>query len=131
MFHLLFNICALLVVVYRMEKQLGHFKIFLFYHFGIVITALVWCMIFKNSAMVGASLGIYVILGMKVIMGRLEISQQEFRMTKRSRNYLIYYVLFGCLLGIETVAVHSIAFGVGVIFGGLYVGTKGVWSSYR
>lgn len=120
-FHLLFNVYALLIVGSKMEKYLGHLKIFLFYHLGIIITALLWCFLFKNGSMAGASLGIFVVLGMYKTLGRLDKFRGDFQLSRAQKNYLIAYIVIGCFLGMGTIVVHLIGFIIGVLFGCLCV----------
>ena len=123
-FHLFFNVCALLIIGGKMEKYLGHLKFFLFYHSGIMITALLWCFIFKNGSMAGASLGIFVVFGMYTVLSRLDKSWRAFSLSGAQKNYLIAYIVIGCLLGMGTIVVHLIGFGIGVSFGSLCVRQK-------
>ena len=118
-FHLLFNLYALFLVGNKAEKYLGHFRFFLLYHTGTAITALLWCFLFRNGSMVGASLGIYASLGMYAVSAGADREKKVSRINKGQRNYLILYVLIGCLLGIGTIAVHFIGFVVGMVSGWL------------
>lgn len=123
-FHLFFNVTALLIVGGKIEKYLGHFKSFLLYHFGTVITALLWCLLFRNASMVGASLGIFIILGVYMVISRLDKSWEDFQLSKRQQKYLIVYIVIGCFLGIETIVAHFIGFVIGMLFGCLYARKK-------
>lgn len=120
-FHLLFNLCALLLVGNRVEKYLGHFRLFLLYHVGTAVTAFFWCLLFQNGSMVGASLGIFVCLGIYAVSAGADRKREVFRFNKGQRNYLILYVLIGCLLGVGTIAVHLIGFIVGMVSGWLWI----------
>lgn len=129
-FHLFFNLCALFLVGNRVEKYLGHFRFFLLYHIGTVITALVWCFLFRNGSMVGASLGIFVSLGIYAFFARSDRKKEVLRINRGQRNYLILYVLIGCLLGVGTIMVHFIGFVVGMVYGWLCTGQKfGHWAN--
>lgn len=123
-FHLLFNLYALFLVGNKVEKYLGHFRFFLLYHTGTAITAFLWCFLFRNGSMVGASLGIYASLGMYAVSARADREKKSSRINKGQRNYLILYVLIGCLLGIGTIAVHFIGFVVGMVAGWLFARQK-------
>lgn len=123
-FHLLFNLYALFLVENKAEEYLGHFRFFLLYHTGTAATALIWCFLFRNVSMVGASLGIFASLGMYVVSAGSDREKEISRINKRQRNYLILYVLIGCLLGIGTIAVHFIGFVVGMASGWLCAGQK-------
>ncbi len=123
-FHLFFNVYTLLIVGSKAEKYLGHLEIFLLYHLGMVITVFLWCLLFKDGFMVGASCGIFVVLGIYIVLSKTDKSRGDFQLSGRHRNYLIAYVVMGCLLGIGTIVVHLIGFVTGVLFGCLYVRPK-------
>lgn len=116
-FHLAANIYAFLIVGSSMEKYLGHTRFFLLYHAGMAVNAFLWCLIFKNGSMVGASIGIFVILGFYAARYRLDKSSKGFQLSRGQLNYIISYVVIGCLLGIGTIAVHLIGFVIGLIIG--------------
>lgn len=121
-FHLLFNLYALFLVGNKVEKYLGHIRFFLLYHTGTAVTALLWCLLFRNGSMVGASLGIFVCLGIYVVSAGPDGKKEVSRLSKGQRNYLIFYALTGCLLGMGTIAVHFIGFVVGMVSGWLCTG---------
>lgn len=118
--HLVGNMAALEMIGTRVERKLGAVWMLIIYNLGTMLTAFLWCMIFPEGWTVGASLGIFVLLGMLCVMlfskggkGLAELSRYE-------RGYLVFYVIAGCFLGIDTIVGHLIGFGIGVLVGGLY-----------
>ena len=119
-FHLVGNMAALEMIGTRVERKLGAVWMLIIYNLGTMLTAFLWCLIFPEGWTVGASLGIFVLLGMLCVMlfskggkGLTELSRYE-------RGYLVFYVIAGCFLGIGTIVGHLIGFGIGVLVGGLY-----------
>ena len=127
-FHLAANIFALLAIGGIIEKQIGSLHMFLAYHIGTAITALIWCLIFQNASMVGASLGIFDLLGIYVGERERE-SSSDIKRSTRERNYLISYAVISSLLGIKTIAVHGIGFCLGLYYT-LFKGRKSHFSGY-
>lgn len=111
--HLTANVFALLVIGSKMEQQMGSFFMFVIYHLGIAVTAFLWCLIFRTTSMIGASLGIFVLLGMYV--GQMR-DNADSKLSGQERSYLIPYAIIGSLLGVTTAIVHGIGFCVGLLF---------------
>lgn len=118
--HLVGNMAALEMIGTRVERKLGPVKMLLIYNLGTMLTALLCCLVFPEGWIAGASLGIYVLFGMLCVMlfskggkGLTELSRYE-------RGYLVFYIIAGCFLGIDTIVGHLIGFGIGVLVGGLY-----------
>lgn len=116
-FHLVFNIFALLCVGSRMERRMGKVKYFFVYHIGTVCTAFLWCLIFRQSWMIGASLGIFVLFGMYLVDKKTDETPNEFWMTKREMSYFLQYAVISCVLGVPTIVVHGIGVCVGAAIG--------------
>lgn len=76
-FHLGFNLYAMIMIVGKMESCLGRLRAFVGYHLGTVITAFFWCLLFRNGSMVGASLGIYVALGILFVLNKREVYRRN------------------------------------------------------
>lgn len=117
-FHLAANVYAMVIVVDKLERCLGAVKACIFYNVGIMVTAFVWCLLFKNGSCVGASMGIFVVIGMLLVLSRRS-KPEGVQLPKGYRNYLFWYIIIGNLLGIGTLVVHAIGFSVGVVFGWL------------
>ena len=123
-FHLGFNLHAMIMVVGKMESCLGSFKTFVGYHLGTVITAFFWCLLFRNGSMVGASLGIYVAMGVLLASNKIDASKRYMKFSRAECNYLVAYVIGGCFLGIGTITVHLIGLVVGGMLGYCYSSEK-------
>lgn len=115
--HLGFNIYALCCVGNAVEKRLGTIKYLLVYHLLMAFTVAIWCMIFRDATTVGASSGIFAIIGFALVgymWSENEIWQQ---MPKGKRNYMLGYVIIGNLISPYTTAIHAVSFLLGAICG--------------
>lgn len=111
--HLTANVFALLAIGSKMEQRMGSLSMFVIYHLGIAVTAFLWCLIFRTTSMIGASLGIFVLLGMYI--GQMR-GNADIKLSGQERSYLIPYGIIGSLLGVTTAIVHGIGFCVGLLF---------------
>lgn len=66
--HMLFNIFSLLFVGKVVEKKIGSLSYLLLYHVIAVANAIIMCLIFPNSISVGASAGIFGMIGVLCVM---------------------------------------------------------------
>ena len=113
---MIFNILALMCVGNIVEKALGTIKYLVVYHLGMAVSAAVLCLLFRQTVMVGASMGIFVIAGIfftHIRVGERQLWQQ---LSKRKRAYLTYYVILGNLLALTTTAVHLTSFVLGALY---------------
>ena len=115
--HLVGNMAALEIIGTKIEKKIGPVKMLLFYNLGTMLTALLWCLIFPEWQMVGASLGIFVLLGMLCVMLLTKGEKRLGELSRYDKGYLVFYVIAGCFLGIGTIVVHLIGFGIGLFVG--------------
>lgn len=115
--HLLGNMAALEIVGGKVEEKIGPLKMVLLYNAGAMLTGFLWCLIFKKWTMAGASLGIFVLLGMVCAWLWLGRERKIIELNRAEKRYLIVYVIVGCLLGIGTIVVHLIGFGIGMLVG--------------
>jgi len=115
--HLAGNLVALKIVGDKAEEKIGPFKLLLLYNFGTVLTAFLWCLIFRNGTIIGASLGIFVLLGIVCVWLLKGKENQSISLTLTEKRYLAIYVIVGCFLGIGTIVVHAIGFGIGLLVG--------------
>ena len=115
--HLAGNMVALKIVGDKVEEKIGPGKMLLFYNLGTLITAFLWNLIFRNGSMVGASLGIFVLLGMACVGCWKGQEKQRVCFSVAEQRYLIIYTIVGCFLGIGTIAVHAIGFVIGLLMG--------------
>ena len=110
--HLTANVFALLAIGSKMEQRMGSFFMFVIYHLGTAVTAFLWCLIFRTTSMIGASLGIFVLLGMYVGQIRGDVDN---KLSRQERSYLIPYAIISSLLSVTTAIVHMIGFCVGLL----------------
>lgn len=122
--HLACNMYALYIIGRKMEEKLGSVKMVIFYNLGTMLTAFIWCLIFRNGSSVGASLGIFVLIGMYISLCMLNKKKEKSILSVAERRYLMCYVIIGCFFGVGTVIVHLIGFLVGAMFGGTLYGLQ-------
>lgn len=122
--HLAGNMVALKIAGGKVEEKIGPLKMVLLYNLGTILTAFLWSLIFRNGTMVGASLGIFVLLGMVCAWLWSGRERKIIELNRVEKRYLICYVVIGCLLGIGTIVVHLIGFGIGMPVGVAMVKVK-------
>ena len=115
--HLVGNMAALEIVGTKIERKIGPGKLLLLYNLGTMLTAFLWCLIFRNGSIIGASLGIFVLLGMLCVLLFTKGEKQMNALSRYDKGYLVFYVIAGCFLGIGTIAVHLIGFAIGFFVG--------------
>ena len=115
--HLAGNMVALKIAGDKVEEKIGPVKLLLLYNLGTMLTAFLWSLIFKNGTMIGASLGIFVLLGMVCVWFLKGQGKQRVCFTVAEKRYLLIYGIVGCFLGIGTIVVHAIGFAIGVSAG--------------
>lgn len=111
-FHMAFNISALLAVGKCVEKRIGTAVYLLAYHAITIIGAIIGCFIFTTSTSVGASVGIFGIIGIALVM----CFKKQLKFKKSELVYLIIFVI-ASVMGLETVVFHILGLAFGVIFG--------------
>ena len=115
--HLVGNMAALEIVGTKIEKKIGPVRLLLIYNLGTMLTAFLWCFIFPEGQIVGASLGIFVLLGMLCVELFTKGEKQTIALSRYEKGYLVFYVVAGCFLGIGTIVVHGIGFVIGILVG--------------
>lgn len=116
-FHLLFNLIALRYTGNAVEKVLGITNFLLLYQVGMSTSVAIWCLCFRHATMLGASAGIYVLIG---FLSVCDMRGNKFfwpRLSTRERRYLIGYIVLGNLLAPLTTAIHVISFLCGAFCG--------------
>lgn len=116
-FHLGFNIYALCCVGNVVEERLGTIRYLFAYHLLMAVTVAIWCMIFREATMVGASSGIFAIIGFALVGYMRSHNEIWLQMPKSKRNYLLGYVIIGNLLSPYTTAIHAVSFLLGAMCG--------------
>lgn len=115
--HLAGNMVALKIAGDKVEEKIGPVKLLLLYNLGTMLTAFLWSLIFKNGTMIGASLGIFVLLGTDCVWSLKGKGKQLVYFTVAEKRYLLLYAIVGCFLGIGTIVVHAIGFIIGMLTG--------------
>lgn len=113
--HLVGNMAALEIVGTKIEKKNGPVRLLLIYNLGTMLTAFLWSFIFPEGQIVGASLGIFVLLGMLCVELFTKGEKLVITLSRYEKGYLVLYVVAGCFLGIGTIAVHAIGLLVGFV----------------
>lgn len=115
--HLLCNLLALLIIGSKVEDALGSVKTAVFYNLGIIVTSFIWCLIFRNGSIEGASLGIFTLMGIWLTLYLSDSEKEKYILSEAGKRYLLCYIILGCFLGIGTIVVHLLGFLVGAILG--------------
>ena len=115
--HMIFNIFALLLAGKVVEKRIGSFLYFLLYHVIAIVNAIIMCLIFPNSTSVGASAGIFGMIGIVCVMKMKKDDICNVNLEKREIIYIIVFSILSLLLGLESFVTHLVAFVLGVIVG--------------
>ena len=115
--HLGFNIYALCCLGNIVEERLGTVVYLLSYHMLMAFSVAIWCILFKGSTTVGASSGIFAIIGLFVVLNLSRDNKLCTQLSTRKRNYIIGYSIIGSLISPYTLAIHVISFLLGAIYG--------------
>ena len=115
--HLGFNLYALYCLGNIVEKRLGTIRYLLVFHVLMILTVSIWCLFFRGAAIVGASSGIFAVIGFFLIQGLLREKGIWEQLPRGKRNYIIGYSVIGNLLSPYTAALHAISFLLGAIYG--------------
>lgn len=115
--HMLFNVFALLFVGKVVEKKIGSLPYLLLYHVIAVSNAIIMCLIFPDSISVGASAGIFGMIGIVCVMKWKEENICNESLKKGELIYIIVFSVLSLLLGLESFVTHFVAFVFGIIVG--------------
>lgn len=116
-FHLGFNIYALCCLGNIVEEKLGTVKYLFVYHILMAFSVSIWCLLFKESTTVGASSGIFAIIGFLLVQNMSCENKLWKQLSTRKRNYIVGYSIIGSLISPYTLAIHAISFLLGAIYG--------------
>ena len=115
--HMLFNVIALLFTGKVVEKKIGSLLYLLLYHVIAVVNAIIMCLIFPDSISVGASAGIFGMIGIVCVMKwKKDVICNE-NLKKGEFIYVIVFSILSLLLGLESFVTHFVAFVFGIIVG--------------
>lgn len=122
--HMLFNVFALLFAGKIVEKKIGSLPYLLLYHAFAIVNAIIMCLIFPDSTSVGASAGIFGMIGIVCVMKLKKdaICKENLRMGQFI--YIIVFSVLSLLLGLESFVAHIVALTFGIAVG-LLIQKKG------
>ena len=115
--HMLFNVFALLFAGKVVEKKIGSLPYLLLYHVIAVVNASIMCFIFPNSISVGASAGIFGMIGVLCVMKWKKDVVSNENLKKGELIYIIVFSVLSLFLGLESFITHLTAFVFGIIVG--------------
>lgn len=115
--HMLFNVFALLFVGKVVEKKIGSLPYLLLYHVMAVLNAIILCLIFPNSLSVGASAGIFGMIGVVCVMKWKKDAIAVENLKKKELIYIILFSVLSLVLGLESFVTHFVAFLLGIVAG--------------
>lgn len=115
--HMVFNVYALLFAGKVVEKKIGSFLYLLLYHVIAVVNAIIMCLIFPDSTSVGASAGIFGIIGIVCVMKWKKDNICNETLKKGEFIYIIVFSVLSLLLGLESFVTHFVALVFGIIVG--------------
>ncbi len=115
--HMLFNVFALLFAGKVVEKKIGSLSYLLLYHMIAVANAIIMCLIFPDSTSVGASAGIFGMIGIVCVVKWKKDAVCNENLTKGELIYIIVFSVISLLLGLESFVTHLVAFVFGIIAG--------------
>ena len=115
--HMVFNVLALLFAGKVVEKKIGSFLYLLLYHLIAVVNASIMCLIFPNSISVGASAGIFGMIGVLCVMKWKKDVVSNENLKKGELIYIIVFSVLSLFLGLESFITHLTAFVFGIIVG--------------
>ncbi len=115
--HMLFNVFALLFAGKIVEKKTGSLSYLLLYNVIAVANAIIICLIFPDSTSVGASAGIFGMIGIVCVMKWKKDAVCNENLKKGELIYIIVFSVISLLLGLESFVTHLVAFVFGIIAG--------------
>ena len=115
--HMFFNVFALLFAGKVVEKKIGSLPYLLLYHVIAVVNAILMCWIFPDSMSVGASAGIFGMIGIVCVMKWKKDDICSEKLKKGELIYIIVFSILSLLLGLESFVTHFVAFVFGIIVG--------------
>lgn len=118
--HMAFNVFALLFAGKVVEKKIGSFQYLLLYHGISVVNAIAMCVIFPDSVSVGASAGIFGMIGIVCVLRWKNDPICLETLKKKEILYILSFAALSLLLGFESLITHLVAFALGIMAGLLY-----------
>ena len=115
--HVLFNVLALLYAGKIVEKKIGSVPYLLLYHVIAIVNAIIMCLIFRDSVSVGASAGIFGMIGIVGVLKWKKDAVCSENLGKGEFRYIIFFSILSLVLGLESFVTHAVALVLGVIVG--------------
>lgn len=115
--HMFFNVFSLLFVGKVVEKKIGSLLYLLLYHVIAIVNAIIMCLIFPDSISVGASAGIFGMIGIVCVMKWKKDKVCNEILKKGEYIYIIVFSGLSLFLGLESFVTHLVAFVFGIIVG--------------
>ena len=115
--HMFFNVFSLLFVGKVVEKKIGSLFYLLLYHVIAIVNAIIMCLIFPDSISVGASAGIFGMIGIVCVMKWKKDKVCNEILKKGEFIYIIVFSGLSLFLGLESFVTHLVAFVFGIIVG--------------
>lgn len=122
--HMLFNILALLYAGKVVEKKIGSLPYLLLFHVTAIVNAILMCLNFRDSVSVGASAGIFGMIGIVCVLKWKKEAVCTENLKRGEITYIVFFALLSLLLGLESFVTHAVAFVFGVIVGGVMMTLK-------
>jgi len=116
-FHMLFNVFSLLFAGKVVEKKMGSLSYLVLFHVIAIINAIIISLIFPNSISVGASAGIFGMIGIVCVMKWKKDAVCNENLKKGEFIYIIVFSVLSLLLGLESFVMHLVAFVFGFVVG--------------
>jgi len=110
--HMIMNLLALMIAGKYVEKKYGSVWYVLFFHSAAIIDSIITALIFPSES-VGASAGIFAVIGILVIL----IFKKQIVIKKAEILYLIAFFVLSLALGLESLLIHLLALAIGLMVG--------------
>lgn len=116
--HLVANGFALLHVADLLRMKITEMEQFLLLNFGIVLSSFFGIMFLPYDSGVGASGGIFVLIGLLIFEMIFDLRfAYDVKQKKLAFRYIVIYMLAGIALGKYTITIHSIGCAIGGMYG--------------
>lgn len=110
--HMVMNLVALIIAGKYVEEKYGSKWYAVFFHSVAIIDAIITACIFPSES-VGASAGIFAVIGVLVIL----LYKKQISIKKSEIIYLIAFFVISLVLGVESLVIHLIALVMGLMVG--------------
>lgn len=111
--HLAMNLAALLIIGKYVEKRLSTAVYTAVFHLIAVADVIIVSCFYRTSESVGASAGIFGIIGISVVM----CLKKQLKFQRNEIIFLLVFALLSSVLGMESFVTHWLAFVLGLICG--------------